>query len=343
MKYKLGLLLSVIYLLFSCEKKEDKSILSSDVLTNGYLVLNEGLFSNNNSTLCWVDNISDKVTLDIFLEKNGRKLGDTGNDMIRYGSKIYIVVNVSSTIEIIDVKTGRSISQIPMIVGSKSKQPRNLACTNGKVFISNFDGYIDVLDTNTLTIQKRIKVGSNPEHLLIQNNKLYVSNSGGLNFPNYDSTVSVINCTSLIAERKIVVGMNPGKIIPGMNGTLYVHTRGDFASTPSKMVWINSFLEKDSVFSFSLNSMEDKNDEILIVSNTEVSLFDKSNNSITQSNFLDLKDVSATFSIQYDQDEIYLLDFNGYVNSGFVSVYSNNGVFVKKFSVGLNPNKVLKL
>ena len=180
----------------ACKKKTNNINPDVSELKHGLLVLNEGLFNLNNASLSWIDLNTNSVSEDFFQQKTGRKLGDTGNDLQRYGGKIYVLVNVSSTIEVLDAKTGQSLKQIVMQENGTAKQPRNIAFYENKVFVSCFDGYVDVIDTTTFNIEKRIKVGSNPENMVVNNHRLYVSNSGGL-IPSLDSTISVIDCQTL--------------------------------------------------------------------------------------------------------------------------------------------------
>ena len=187
---------------FSCKKKKVPQPEAPQTLQHGMLVLNEGLFQQNNSTLGWFNFSDNSYTGNFFEQKTNRSLGDTGNDMKKYGGKIYVIVNVSSTVEILDASTGNSISQISMIAGGTPKQPRYIAFHGSKAYITCYDGYVDVLDTASLSITSRIPVGANPEGLAVSNGKLFVANSGGLNSPNVDSTVSVID---LVSQQEIKV------------------------------------------------------------------------------------------------------------------------------------------
>ena len=86
---------------------------------NGVYILNEGKFEANNAGLNFYNLTTSTNTEDYFTLKNNRGLGDTGQDMIRYGSKIYIAVYKSSIIEVIDAVTGVSIKTIPMVTLTK--------------------------------------------------------------------------------------------------------------------------------------------------------------------------------------------------------------------------------
>ena len=119
--------------------------------------------------------------------------------MAIYGNKIYIVVNVSSTVEVIDFTTGKSIRQIQMLRDNgSSRQPRSIAFDKDKAYVCSFDGTVARIDTTSLEIEAIITAGRNPDDICVQNNKLYVSNSGSLDYsgPGVDNTVSVIDITT---------------------------------------------------------------------------------------------------------------------------------------------------
>ena len=76
---------------------------------------------------------------------NQRRLGDTANDIAIYGNKIYVVVNVSSTVEVIDFPTGKSIRQISMLRDNgSSRQPRAIAFDKDKAYVCSYDGTVEM-------------------------------------------------------------------------------------------------------------------------------------------------------------------------------------------------------
>lgn len=339
----------LVFCLFSCKKKEEeKPVDSPQYLQNGILVLNEGLFQHNNAALSWVSLQDNTVSNDFFTQKTGRMLGDTGNDLKRYGGKIYIVVNVSSTIEVLDAQTGNFIKQIQMLDGGTAKQPRFIDFYQGKAFVVCFDGYVDVLDTASLTIEKRIAVGTNPDGIVRSGNYLYVSNSGGLNTPLMDSTVSVINGSTLLEEKKIVVGTNPGSIEKDLSGNIYVVARGNYGSIPSRLVKIDGLTQtKASTYSFDASGIEAINDNFLIsyysASQTHVGLFDPTSGNMVNPDFLNLSSVQTLFGMQFRaaDNSIYICDAMGYTTTGFVRQFNLSGTEIRNFAVGLNPGKLL--
>ncbi len=347
---KLFIFTLVLVAFSSCKKKEMPPCPPSmESLHGKWLVLNEGLFQHNNSSISQIDPNSGIATHTFFEVQVGRPLGDTGNDMKRYGNKIYVVVNVSSTIEVLDAKTGVSIQQISMQENGQAKQPRYIDFHNGKAFISCYDGFVDVLDTVSLTITNRIQVGSNPDHLKVAGNRLYVSNSGGLNFPNVDSTVSVVSLTSFKEIKKITVGLNPGSITVGGNGDIYVVSRGNFGSFPSRMHRIETLGDtKAEDYPFSASQLSEFGGNILIFENEgqgSLKLFDISTNTLASNDFLSLSGIVTPYKIQgnYSENLLFVMDANGYVNSGYVYIFDVSGVFIRKEHVGLVPTAVLVL
>lgn len=337
-------------ILISCKKdKIEETPDPVDFFKNGVLVVNEGLFQQNNSTLSWVDFSTDAVNGQIFEQKTNRQLGDTGNDIGRYGGKIYLVVNVSSTIEVMDAKSGNSIKQINMI-GNVPKQPRFIEFANGKAFVSCFDGYVDVIDTVSLEVVQRIPVGANPDGIHLANNRLYVANSGGLSYPNVDSTLSVIDLSSLTEITKIVVGKNPVRVTSDANGDLYVITQTGLNTLNSQLVKVNhQTLTVDTVFNWHVNRIDRIGNNFMLYiynNNTQtasIQLFNPQTESIINPNFIDANLFTTFYTAQYDahRNQIYCFDAMSYVNAGYIRIFSSTGTHLKNIKVGLNPSKLL--
>lgn len=343
--------LFIVLLFTACNKEEenkDDADLDQNNYSNGLLVLHEGLFQQNNSTLAWVDLSNDKVTSNLFLSKNDRLLGDTGNDMKRYGGKIYIVVNASSTIEIIDAKTFKSIKQIAMVYEGKAQQPRRIDFNKNKAYISSFDGYVNILDTTSLAITKRIKVGANPEGIATFENAIYVANSGGLNFPNVDSTVYKIDASSNTVVDSFHVGANPGSVQVDNNGNVYVVKRGNYTDDPAELIFINTSSGEVNNLGVSASGLTKKGNELFIsyfnneTENVNVAHYDMSSQSILSNSLINGDEIQTLYGIHpLDDGGLICFDAMGYTNSGYLRFFNANGILTKSISVGLNPNTII--
>ena len=221
----------------ACDDMEDKPALPDsgqetvqDYGTSEMYVLSEGLFNLNNSTLARYSFETNICMTDYFRTMNRRGLGDTANDMDIYGGKLYIVVNVSSTVEVVDLHTGMSVGQVSLLAeDGSSRQPRAIAFEEGKAYVCSYDGTVARIDTASLQVEALAQVGRNPEDLCVQDGKLYVSNSGGLDWEGIgvDRTVSVVDLAAFTETKQIEVGPNPGKIAAGRNHAVWVATYGE--------------------------------------------------------------------------------------------------------------------
>lgn len=342
--------LFVILLLFASCKKDntEPNNEKGKIYKNGILVLNEGLFQQNNSSLSWLNLKTKEIKENIFLTVNDRPLGDTGNDMIRYGGKIYIVVTGSSTIEVIDKNTLESLKQIQFNYNNQAQQPRQITSYKGNVFVSSFDGYVTKIDTTTLKIKKRIKVGRNPEGISVSNHSLYVSNSGGLDANNPDSTVFEINLNTLKVVDTFVVGKNPGDIIGDDYNNIYVVKRGDHNNDLSELIRINT--SDHSVVNLGLSTTTlSKRGNLLYLSDynfntasSTVAVYDCSSQSIVNPSFISNQDITTLYGvIPYKTNQLICIDAMNFMNSGYLRFFNSTGQLTKSFNVGLNPNSII--
>jgi len=312
-------------------------------------ILNEGLYNANNATLTQY-NISQQVaTTDFFEIKNNRKLGDTGNDIKQYGAKIYIVLTGSNTLDILS-NNGISIKQISFVNGSVGRQPRSITFYENNAYVCSFDGTVAVIDTATLAISQYINVGRNPESIVSQNDKLYVTNSGGLDAPNYDSTVSVIDPISNTVIKTINIGINPGAICSDDYGDVYVVSRGDYGSIQSKLYVIEAASDVvKKVFDIeALGIAINKNIAYVHYydygnNTSSIAQLDVEKDSVLNTDYISGSNFNTLYAVAIDPitENIYCSDANGFVNLGKVLCFDNKGNKLFDFQTGLNPGSLL--
>lgn len=342
------------------EDKPDPPSIDGNITETGtaeLYILSEGLFNLNNSSLARYSFKNNKLTKNYFKDLNKRGLGDTANDMALYGSKLYIVVNVSSTIEVVDFHTGMSIKQIPMLTDNgSSRQPRHIAFHENKAYVCSFDGTVARIDTTSLQIESIIKAGRNPENICVQNEKLYVSNSGGLDYSEgvgVDNTVSVIDIASFTEIKKITVGPNPGCILPGPDETVYLATHGNnIADGDFHFVKINSQTDEveqiynEKVMNFAISGyiayLYNYN---YTTETSSIKVFNLKTGETARDNFItDGTKISTPYSIYVNpySDNIYITEAYSYTITGDVLCFNQNGQLLFRLNrVGLNPNTVI--
>ena len=224
-KYLLGLavLLMGTAVMTSCDPDEDYPETYLQEYSTGAYVVNSGnMYSNIESSLTAIDYASSTATQNVFKTANGRTLGNTANDGIVYGNKIYLAVDQSNTIEVIDKKTKQSIKQIKttdLLGNAEGAEPRHIIADGGKVYFTTYGGYVAAVDTTDFALQKKWQVGSYPEGLVIGNGNLYVANS---NYAAGGGNISCINLSNDKVDTKNIEGVNNPTGIYYAAGLLYV-------------------------------------------------------------------------------------------------------------------------
>lgn len=347
----------------ACDDLEDKPALPDngqetvhDDGTAEMYVLCEGLFNLNNSTLARYSFETDACMPDYFRTMNRRGLGDTANDMDIYGGKLYVVVNVSSTVEVIDLHTGLSVGQVSFVAeDGSSRQPRAVAFDGGKAYVCSYDGTVARIDTASLQVEALAEVGRNPEDLCVQDGKLYVSNSGGLDWEGIgvDRTVSVVDLDAFREVKQIEVGPNPGKILAGQAHTVWVATYGgNIEEGDYHLVKINAQTDAveavydEPVMDFAI----DYNLAYLYnydyqTSQSSVKVFDLASGKVVREQFItDGTKIERPYAIAVNpySSNVYITEAYNYQVEGDLLCFAPDGKLMFRLNgVGLNPNTVL--
>lgn len=357
----MGCVLPLFYA--SCDDMEDKPVTSTvegqitETGTAEIYILSEGLFNLNNSSLTRYSFRTHQLKTNYFSTINKRGLGDTANDIALYGNKLYIVVNVSSTLEVVDFTTGQSIKQIPMRTeNGSSRQPRHIAFHKDKAYVCSFDGTVARIDTTSLEIEATVKAGRNPESLCVQNEKLYVSNSGGLDYTEgigVDNTVSVIDLASFTEIKKITVGPNPGCILPDSENFVYVATHGkNIVEGDYHLVKINSHTDEvervfdEKVMSFAIQGnvgyLYNYNYQ---TEDASIKMFNLQTGETIREHFItDGTQIHTPYGIHINpySGNIYITEAYSYTVTGDVLCFNQNGQLQFRLNrIGLNPNTVV--
>lgn len=215
----------------------------------GIYILSEGTWKSKVSDISYYDITNDKLYNKKFSEVNGRVLGDVGNDLFIYGSKMYCLVSEQNpgtndgVIEVIDPKTCKSIKQIPFVVDKTTKQqdiPRRFVFEGGKGYITGFSGFVARLDTLSLEIDAVARLDGSklkPEGITIYQNKLYVANSGY----GEGNTVSVLDKNMMKELYKIDSPTNPVNILTA-GDQIYLQTA--LTSDPSNLYILDPKTDK---------------------------------------------------------------------------------------------------
>lgn len=326
----------------------------------GFYHLNEGSMGMNRASIDLFNARTGEYTVDIYSERNPnvvKELGDVGNDIKIYGNKLYVVINCSNKIEVLDKWTARRIKIINV------PNCRYLAFNEGKVYVSSYSGpvaidpnaelgFVAEIDTCTLELTRKVTVGYQPEEMVIHQGKLYVANSGGYRSPNYDRTVSVIDLKSFKEIKKIDVGINLHRMQVDSGGDIYVSSRGDYYHTPSDLFVIDSKTHEVRKLGLGVSNMCMDGDSLYFYS-VEWSYLTNSNkitfgilNTRTKQIVNDKiitdgtdRHIMIPYGIQVNPEtkDIYIADAQNYVVTGYLYCYNPQGKLKWKVLAGNIP------
>jgi DNA-binding beta-propeller fold protein YncE len=220
MKTKILYLFALMMAFAACEKEDTVPYNPPIPGSQGIFILNEGNWGGNDASLLYYNFETATTSSDLF----EGKLGDTGQDMLAYGGKLYITVTGSNCIHVLNLNSFELLKTITNV-----QQPRYLATYGGKVYATAYGatpGEVLKIDTTSLSVEGKITVGANPEGIAAVNGKLYVAN-GGYGAGN---TVSVVNTAPFQAETTITVPQNPYILKSDKNGMLYLSSQDVYNS-----------------------------------------------------------------------------------------------------------------
>lgn len=210
----------------------------------GFYVLNEGNMGSNKSTLDYYDYTTGVYTRNCYAKANPdvpKEMGDVGNDLGIYGSRLYAVINASNKIEVMDKNTLKRLGQIEI------PNCRFIKFHKGYAYVTSYAGpiildpeyvqvgYVAKVDTATLEVVDKCLVGFQPDDLEIVEDKIYVANSGGYLVPNYENTLSVIDINTFKEVERIPIAINLSQVKSDRHGILWIISRGNYYDIPSNI------------------------------------------------------------------------------------------------------------
>lgn len=324
--------------------------------SNSAIILCEGLWGYNNSSLDKYLFDEDIVLNNFFSLSNPELvLGDIANSLVQKGDTAFIAVTGSNSIEIINVKTGKSLGRIKLdgYIG-----PRFIYILNDTLafFTCIFENSIRVFNpTNFKPSDKNLTVGPAPEGIAGFEAYIFVVNSGYGDYFSEDpkaSTVSVIDAYTFKEKKTIKTGSNPIKIICNpKTKKFYV----SFKHLPSKKDSIGGLIEYDidsmkeiRRWRFKINDFcLDLDNNICYAIDNEGVIKINLNLSQTQAERIitNLKISDIWYSVAYyDYNQtLWIGNAKNYQVNGEILIYeiSNPSNPIKKFTSGINPNTII--
>jgi hypothetical protein len=334
------IILAFVLVLSGCEKFPDIPPVDYSIEGGAYII-NEGNFSAGNGEISFYSFDSLKVYNDLFYAANGRPLGDVPNSAFRYGDKLFVVVNNSGKIEMLNIKTLESEKTISGLVS-----PRNMIIVNNsKGYVTSlYSDSLTIINPNTGSITGYIDLGGTSESIVSIGNMAYVTRWWNGN------KVMVIDMLNNMLVDSIEVGNEPEGLMVDRQYGLWVLCPGGWQKeTPAELDRINIFtgeVEKRFLFPSVMNSPSclriDAWGQTLYYLDNGVREMDINSPALPSEALVQQKydEYFNKIEISPVNGDIFISDAGDFRNRGNLLIYNNTGELVSKHTVGIIPGYI---
>lgn len=317
---------------------------------SGIYLVNQGNQGSNKARLDFLNFHNGFYIRDVFTEYNPevvKGLGDTGNDVQVYKGKVFVVVNGSHKVEIMDAYSMKRLAQVDV------PNCRFIAFDGNCAYVTSYvakdaealktqKGALYCIDLDTYKVTGQVTVGYQPEQLVIRDGKAYVANSGGY-VAGYDNTVSVVDLKSMKVEYDIKVAVNLELMLVDADGVIWVSSRGnykDVSSTLNYLVKKGDKYELGGSVNVPVSSMALAGDKIYVIGTTynpttwkpttTYNIVNAKTRKLESGSFITdgtESDITTAFTVTVNpgNGDIYVTDAKDYVSSGTLHCYTGFG------------------
>ncbi len=331
----------------SCEKNPDPSPQTDMETPEGgaclpsgrkIWVVNEGNFQGGNASLSVYDPVGKEAYSAVYQCVNQQPLGDVAQSVTVRNGSLYIVVNNSGKIEVVNRST---LEHQATITGLTS--PRfMLEVSPRKAYVS--DLYADgvwIIHTGNHTVTGKIDVAGWTEKMLLVNGKVWVANKTS-------DQMMVIHPQTDVLEDSIATGRSPDSFCLDATGKLWVLCSGGYLESIPELLRIDP-VTRTVEARFTFSSVYESPGS-LCINNTGDQLY-WLNEGIYQ------MDISAEtlpgfplipaaahlfygFNYDFVAHELYVTDAIDYSQRGWTFRYKDNGTLLDSFQTGVIPGYI---
>ena len=334
----------LVALVFNACENESEPLVPPVESANYYVVINEGLYGQNNSSVTLYDIETNETRQNVYANANGgADLGDTANDFAQCCGKGFIVLDKSKKIEIVNLRTFESLGFIDF---GEYGSPRNIVIyDSSRAFVSTLENSVTEINPKTNEIITTYAVGAMPEGLAICDDKLFVANSGF----GTGNSVSVIDLRSGSVTAEIEVKINP-RFIETDGDFVYVISAGEYTPPGKGAITKISPVSLAPVDTVALTGNPGKaeiaNGNLYVIYSAGVAEISLANFEISDSLFIDGNDVNSltgvVYSVFYDNVHMRFVFGNpkDFMQNGEAVIFDADGTKLGKFTCGLNPGTI---
>lgn len=337
-------LFSALLALLSCKKQNTENS-SVSAGSEGIFIVNEGNYTWSNSSLSYLNKVTEEFFPDVFTQVNSIPLGDVAFSMTVHKDRGYVVVNNSGLIYIINIKDMSYAGKITNLVS-----PRYLRIINDSTaYVTDlYDKRISVVNLYSATVTGHISCNRTTENILYLNGLVFVTSWS------YGNSLLVINPQSETLTDSVTIGKQPNSMVYDKNGNLWVLCDGGFQGSsygqePASLWNINPG-DLTVIKTFIFSEIQDSPIHLCINKSADTLYF--INRHIYKMS-IEAQDLPVTpfiqagvrnfysMAVDYSDNKIIATDAKNYMANGEVLIYTNNGQLSGSYTTGINPGNIV--
>ena len=312
---------------------------SNNVSINGnglVLIGNEGNFQYGNSSLSSYNKNSGEISSNIYQSINQSLLGDVLHSISHIDHQLFLVVNNSGKIVVINDETFEYEYQIDNLLSPR----KIIKVNNSKYYITDlYSKSIYIYDAYQNTTSE-ISVNGWCEDILMQNGKVYVCNVA-------NNLIYVINSNDDTIMDSISVGQNPVSIKEDIKGDLWVLCQGSVSNNEDPSISIIKTQTLQVIKNFNLESNQNypssmnifKNEVFFI--NKHVYKISSIEDTVQEIIWENTGNTFYNLSIDPYNKDIYITDAKDYVQNGSLLIIDSIGNLKDEVITGIIPKSIV--
>ena len=346
MKKTLILLSVFLFLFWGCESSTETPPIVE--LNKAVIVVNEGGYTQNNSSISTYSLEDKTVQNDVYYNANAKKnLGASANDMVIVGDKGFIAVTVSNKIHVVKVSDLTSVDSIDF---KPYGGPAKIVISGTYGYVTTLNSMLVKFDISSFSVIDTMSVGFKPEGIAISDEKIFIANSGY----GAGTTVTVVDEGTFKIVKSITVRINPTNVVSDGNDVFVVSTGtytfngGDGIGMVTKidassMAILDTLLIGNNPGRLALGN--DK--ELYVINGDGIVHVAGATMSIIKETLVSGGDVNNIYftvnAVGYDRDAdlLYLGNPKDYQQNGEVAIFNSSGIEEGRFDVGISPRAVV--
>ncbi len=333
------LLFGVIFIICSSCVKLNPEDNSNNVSINGnglVLIGNEGNFQYGNSSLSSYNKNSGETSSNIYQNINQSLLGDVLHSISHIDHQLFLVVNNSGKIVVINDETFEYLYQIDNLLSPR----KIIKVNNSKYYITDlYSNSIYVYNAYQNTTSE-ISVNGWCEDMLMQNGKVYVCNVA-------NNQIYVIDSNHDNILDSISVGQSPVSIKEDIKGDLWVLSQGSVSNNEDPSISIIETQTLQIIKNFNLesnlsypSSMNLFNNEVFFI-NKHVYKISSIEDTVQEIIWENTGNTFYNLSIDPYNKDLYVTDAKDYVQNGSLLIIDSIGNLKNEVITGIIPKSIV--